>query len=351
MPPNIFLTAATGYIGGTVLDTLVKYHPEYDITALLRKVPEGFSERYPNVKVVIGNFDNAQLISDTAAQNEIIIHGGKPKHIPSLEALIAGLLRRSGPSYLIRLAGTGIIADWQNGPYGELNPKIWSDIDDIDTITSLPAGNQHRHADKILQIAASEHPDQLKAAIICPPGIYGPGKGLGNTRSLLLPEMCENMLELGYPFYTQSGGNCRSWVHIDDLMKIYLGLVEAAVVGGGKAVWGKDGYYFASSHEVSQLHLAKRAGEILHTKGLIPTDQPKQLSLRTVREMRGGSSWEPMGLYTWACNTRARSYRSELLLVYEPNAPSVIDTLEDDLLAAVEHVKQHGPTYCPNLRL
>ena len=172
-----------------------------------------------------------------------ISDGGKPKHIPSLEALIAGLLRRSGPSYLIRLAGTGIIADWQNGPYGELNPKIWSDIDDIDdidTITSLPAGNQHRPADKILQIAASEHPDQLKAAIICPPGIYGPGKGLGNTRSLLLPEMCENMLELGYPFYTQSGGNCRSWVHIDDLMKIYLGLVEAAVVGGGKAVWGKD---------------------------------------------------------------------------------------------------------------
>ena len=56
--------------------------------------------------------------------------------------------------------------------------------------------------------------------------------------------MCENMIELGYPFYTESGANRRSWVHIDDLMKLYIALVEAAVAGGGKAVWGKE----VSSH-------------------------------------------------------------------------------------------------------
>ena len=66
-------TAATGYIGGTVLDTLVERHAEYNITVLLRNVPEGFTERYPRVKVINGSFDDVELISDTAAKNDIVI--------------------------------------------------------------------------------------------------------------------------------------------------------------------------------------------------------------------------------------------------------------------------------------
>ena len=76
-----------------------------------------------------------------------------------------------------------------------------------------------------------------------------------------------------------------------------------------------------------------------------------KLSLEAVREMRGGSSWEPMGLYTWACNTRTRSDRARQFLDYNPDAPSLWDTMEADLLAAVEHCKVHGPTYCPGLQL
>lgn len=52
--------------------------------------------------------------------------------------------------------------------------------------------------------------------------------------------MCENMIELGHAFYAQSGANRRSWVHVDDLMKVYLKLVEAAVAGGEDAVWGRE---------------------------------------------------------------------------------------------------------------
>ena len=97
--------------------------------------------------------------------------------------------------------------------------------------------------------------------------------------------------------------------------------------------------------------MAKAAGKILHAHGLIKTEQPKQLSIETVRNMRGGSSWEPMGLYTWACNTRTRSDRAMKFLGYSPTAPSLWDTMEADLLGAVEECRVHGPTYCPELRL
>lgn len=46
--------------------------------------------------------------------------------------------------------------------------------------------------------------------------------------------------DVGAAFYAGSGNNTRSWVHIDDLMTIYLRLVESAVAGGGSASWGKE---------------------------------------------------------------------------------------------------------------
>ena len=51
----------------------MKRHPEYDITVLLRNVPENFVERYPKVQIVKGDFDDEKLISETASQNNIVI--------------------------------------------------------------------------------------------------------------------------------------------------------------------------------------------------------------------------------------------------------------------------------------
>jgi nucleoside-diphosphate-sugar epimerase len=244
-------------------------------------------------------------------------------------------LKRDKPGFDIRLAGTSIIADyWEGNKHGYLNPKVWSDIADVDEITSLPDNYQHRPVDKILHEAAAAHPDKLRTAIICPPGIYGPGRGMGNFQSLYLPEYYEEIIKLGAAFYTEDGGSTRGWVHIEDLMKVYLALVEAAAAGGGGITWGRNGYFFAESQEASQIELAKHAGKILAAKGLIPSAEPKVLPLDVVREMRGGSSWEPMGIYTWASNTRTSCDRSRSELGYKPTAPSLWDTMEGDFMVA-----------------
>jgi nucleoside-diphosphate-sugar epimerase len=96
---------------------------------------------------------------------------------------------------------------------------------------------------------AAKHPDKLKTAIMCPPDIYGPGRGPGKTQSVYFPVLWTEIQKIGAPFYADEGTNTRSWVHIEDLMTMYLKLVEAAVAGGQGADWGKEvftSYSFSS---------------------------------------------------------------------------------------------------------
>ncbi|KAK5169040.1 uncharacterized protein LTR77_006349 [Saxophila tyrrhenica] len=336
MAPKLFITGGTGYIGGTVLDTIVKTHPEYDVTALLRNVPSNFSTRYPNVHIVKGDYDSTDIISDAASKAEIVVHNGNSDHQPSLQALITGLLRRPTPSYLIHLSGTGIVADWRTPTYlTTLNPRIWSDIHDLAEITSRPQGELHRHTDALIQSYVCSHRDKLKTAIVCPPDIYGPGRGPGRTQSVYFPLFWNEIQKVGAAFYAGEGTNRRSWVHVEDLMGVYLKLVEAAVAGGEGAEWGVEGYYFASSQEASQIEIARAAGRILKDQGRIESEEPMQVSLDQVNTMLG-DRMPGLGTYMFAANSRTRADRAKKLFGYEPSHPSLWDTMEADLLACLK---------------
>lgn len=125
---------------------------------------------------------------------------------------------------------------WQ----GKLNPKFWSDISDITDVTNRPVGELHQHTDAIIHAASRDYGDRVKSSIICPPDIYGSGRGPGRTRSVYLPMYMSEAKKFGRAFYAAEGENRRSWVHIEDLMKVYLFLIEAAVAGGSGADWGSD---------------------------------------------------------------------------------------------------------------
>ena len=156
----------------------------------------------------------------------------------------------STPGYLIHLSGTAIVSDWLSGhPSGTLNPKIWSDVNSIDEITSLPEkGTIHRTTEKMIQDAAVAHGDKLKTAIVCPPPIYGTGKGLGRMQTVFYRDFWTEIQKVGAPFYVADGSSVQSQTHILDVVDVYMKLVQAAVAGSGSADWGKD---------VSNLHAVK----------------------------------------------------------------------------------------------
>jgi len=146
-------------------------------------------------------------------------------------------------TFFIHLSGTGVLSDFKDTKAyrGRLNPHIYSDITGIAEVITRPVGSLHQHTDRFIQETAVKHGEKIKTAIVCPPDIYGRGKGPGKTRSVYFPEFVKEIMKTGgAPFYCNEGTNTRGWVHIDDLMDLYVPLVEAAVAGGGSVTWGKE---------------------------------------------------------------------------------------------------------------
>lgn len=56
-----------------MLDTIVKNHPEYNVTAFLRNEPSNFKKLYPDIKVVRGDYDSTEILSDAASKADVVI--------------------------------------------------------------------------------------------------------------------------------------------------------------------------------------------------------------------------------------------------------------------------------------
>jgi hypothetical protein len=56
-----------------VLHTIVTSHPEFDITVLLRSPPANFSDVYPDVKIVRGDYDSFDILANAASEADVVV--------------------------------------------------------------------------------------------------------------------------------------------------------------------------------------------------------------------------------------------------------------------------------------
>ncbi|KAF8253513.1 hypothetical protein K440DRAFT_625598 [Wilcoxina mikolae CBS 423.85] len=215
MAPKIFLTGATGYIGGSVFHHLTTSHPEYEFTVLLRAIPAGFSEKYPNVSTILGDFDSASILSTAASEADIVIYMsshppptlpiltnavcGNSNHTGAITALLSGLSLRTTPSFLLHLSGTATISDVFAPTYvpGVLNPKIWSDLSDLSEICNLPDTCLHRPGERLVLSAAKTYGEHIHTAIISPEKPTDPARDQGRHRATLFPFLSGTSQSLG----------------------------------------------------------------------------------------------------------------------------------------------------------
>jgi hypothetical protein len=277
---------------------------------------------------VYGTLDSTDLITKEASQADIVVHTADCDHEASAHAIVAGLGQKKDgeKGYLIHTSGTGILcfADYERKSYGVKNEKVFDDWEGVEEVTSIPDLALHRNVDKIILAASKQHPGKITTAIVCPPCIYGPGRGPDNQRSVQVYLMASAILKRGKGFQVEEGRNIWTQVHVQDLSKVYLSLVtEALSPGGGKATWNDEGYYFAEAGDFVWGEVGQAIAKIAKQKGLIETSDIDNLSIQEADKLH------PVGSYLWGMNSRCKAIRANKLFGWTPKEKSLFDVLPD----------------------
>lgn len=243
-------------------------------------------------------------------------------HFAAAEAILAGLRQRveqGKQAFLVHVSGTGILTFEDIGAktVGIKREKVYDDWEGVGTVTSLPDEALHRNVDKLVLGSG------LKTAIVCPPTIYGPGRGPDNKRSMQIYSLSKTVLQRGKGLLVGEGKNFWTQVHVQDLSDLLVKLVEEAVSGGGRATWGTEGYYFAENGDFCWGDVQRQVAEEAHKQGFIGDGSVESLSREKVAAI---SKFAP---YSWGSNSRARAIRARKLLDWNPTRRSLEEEIPD----------------------
>jgi len=331
---KLFITGATGYIGGDILYAIADAYPDLEITALVRNSEKGakVAARYAKVRLVYGDLDSADLLTKEASHADVVVHAADCDHVDSAEALVAGLALSGKKTHLIHTSGTGVLtfADFEANTYGIKRDKVYNDWDGIGEVISLPDAALHRKVDKIILGANAASAGTVNTAIVCPPCIYGPGRGPDNQRSIQVYDYAKATLMRNKGFLVGTGANIWTQIHIQDLSAVYLALVTAALSSYGDATWNDQGYYFAENGEFVWGDVARGIAQYAFDKNLINSNE-----LDTV-DKDGADQLRAAGSYQWGTNSRCKSIRANKLLGWKPMHKSVFDLLPNIIQAEAQ---------------
>jgi nucleoside-diphosphate-sugar epimerase len=343
---NIFITGATGYIGGDTLYELYNKHPEYSYTALVRTAEKGKSvtDKFPKVKTVQGDNDSSDLLKEEASKADIVIRefllpldwsikytnnttdtADASDHEAAAKSIAEGLASghtASKPGYWLHTGGTGILTyfDSSADKFGEHTDKVFDDLDGVHELINLPQKAFHKNVDQIVINAGTNASGVVKTAIICPPTIYGDGRGPSLTRGRQVYELARSVLEIqAAPII---GGGKAMWnnIHVHDLARAFVLLVEEAASNNtNPKLWGPNGYYFTENGEHVWGELSKVVAESAKEQGLIKEVKTQQMDMETAKETAGFEA------VSWGWNSRGKGRRFKEVLGWKPQERSIED--------------------------
>lgn len=295
----IFLTGATGYIGGSVATKLIA--AGHRVRGLVRSQGKADQLEKSGVEPVIGTLDDADLLGTEARQADGVIDTASADHLASVVTFISALEGTEKP--FIHTSGSSVIGDDARGLYA-------SDmIFDEESTLVVEASKQPRRAVDQLVVGAADR--GVRSAVICPSNIYGVGRGIG-LRSVQIPALVDNALQMGVVQIVGNGMNRWSNVHIDDLTDLYLLVLATAPPGA---------FYFAENGEASFADIGAAISA--------------RLGLGAVQNLSAADAahkWgEGRAFYSLGSNSRVRAKRARTELGWAPRHHSVIDWITTEM--------------------
>ena len=309
--PRVFLTGATGFVGGTILTTLCNHHPEAQIKALIRREEDAkhLQSIHPNLEPVLGALSDLDLLRETAASVDFIIHTTK-EDIPAVLALIDGLASTSSangtsaaspPPRLISISGTRSLIDLSAPVTGiaPANSRPWSDVEDIKTILSLPKERIHAEADQA--IVAHAIARGVATIRLAPGQLWGRGKGHVKSEGAAAAAYYAAVKKRGRAFVVGEGSVAWSWSSIGDLGEAVILLMDLALARDQRVWVNEEGYYLLQTDDVK---MRDRADAISKRLGLGEVESvPAEVA----------AEYHPFGPLMWGCGATFRADRLRLL--------------------------------------
>ncbi|KJA17461.1 hypothetical protein HYPSUDRAFT_1017943 [Hypholoma sublateritium FD-334 SS-4] len=312
---NIFLTGATGHIGGSVLARLLN-HPNFssfELNVLVRSTDKAKKLRTLRVKVTLGSYDEKlEILAEAASHADIVISMADADNLPASTAILDGMKIKHAASgkapILIHTSGTGIIVDDARGLHGD--HREFSDLES-EVLNAIPVTALHRNVD--IPIIEADKAGYINAYIITPGTVFGYPSGplvdlgIQNIPSIQMRYLIKPCIARKQGAYFGKGLNLWSAVDVDDTADLYLILFDAILRDPESAGHGTEGYYFVENFQYSALEVAQAISEGLVEQGIMTTPEISPFTLEE-GEKYFGTFWPLLG-----ANSKVKADRSRAL--------------------------------------
>jgi nucleoside-diphosphate-sugar epimerase len=293
---KIFVTGASGFIGGSVGSRLVQ--AGHAVRGLVRDPAKEDAVRRIGIEPVPGTLDDAALLTREAQAADAVVNAASSDDRGAIETLVAALAG-SGKA-LVHTSGTSIVAD---GAMGEPSDRIF---DEDTPFTPVPEKTARVALDRFVLAAPG-----VRSVVLCNSLIYGSALGVP-AESVQLPRLAAEARRTGVVRHVGRGLNVWSTVHIADVAALYLLALERAPAGT---------FCFVEHGEAS---FRAMAGAIAGRLGLgAPQPWPAEEAIAALGRQTA--------MFSLGSNSRVRATRARRLLGWAPTHDSVIDWIETEL--------------------
>jgi nucleoside-diphosphate-sugar epimerase len=294
---RIFLTGATGYIGGSLAVRLVA--AGHHVRGLTRSPATVAALRAQGIDPVPGSLDDAALLAEEARVADAVINAADSDHAAAVAAFTAALAGSGKP--FLHTSGSSIVGEPSNGV---ARNEVYREADIAEGGPWRPAPEKSARVaiDRAVMSAASQG---VRSVVLCNSMIYGTGTGL-HPDSVQIPRLVATARRTGVARHIGPGGNVWSNVHLDDACDLYLRALEGAPPGA---------FYFVENGEASFREITEAIAAALR----LPPPQPWDIDA-AIAEW----GYEP-AVYALGSNSRVRGDAARTDLDWRPGHTSVTD--------------------------
>ena len=295
---RIFLTGATGYIGGSVAAALIG--AGHHVRGLVRDSTKVAGVEALGIKSVVASLDDGEVLTREARAADAVISAASADHAASVRAMLAGMEGTNKP--LLHTSGSSVIGDDVRG-----NAAAEAVYDESTPFVVHP-GKQARH--DLNQMVLSSATRGVRAMVICPALIYGAGRGL-NRHSVQIPFLVNQAREHGVVRVVGRGVNRWSTVHINDVVSLYLLALQRGSAGA---------FYFAENGEAAFAEIGTAIAQRLNL-GAVESIPAEAMA----------AQWgEAKAFFTFGSNSRVRAVRARQELGWQPVHTSAVEWVSSE---------------------